>query len=133
MALAFAVVHLYHSLKKKNNNCFCPFLFYTLFFIYFFFFLNLVLINRRNGPRYQRALALCASLIGAILKGLILRTFCVRRLCMFCNMQIWVSIDFAVFRKLWFDDLCEELIEDRLKFVLALMWSFVADWAQNTN
>ena len=33
--------------------CFCPFLFIL-------FFLNLVLINRRNGPRYQRVLALCA-------------------------------------------------------------------------
>ena len=33
--------------------CFCPFLFYPFFF-------NLVLINRRNSPRYQRVLALCA-------------------------------------------------------------------------
>ena len=28
--------------------------------ILFFFFFNLDLINRRNGPRYQRVLALCA-------------------------------------------------------------------------
>ena len=52
-------------------------------FIYFFYcFLyfkkkNLVLINRRNGPRYQRVLALCAFLTGAILKGLILQKNCV--------------------------------------------------------
>ena len=34
---------------------------------------------------------------------------------------------------LWFDDLSEEQIGDRLKFVLALMYSFVVDWAQSTN
>ena len=33
---------------------------------------------------------------------------------------------------LWCDDLCKELIGDRLKFVLALM-SFVVDLAQSTN
>ena len=59
--------------------CFCPFLFYT-------FFSNLVLINRRNGPRYQRVLALCAFSTGVIPKGLILRKFCVRCLCMLCFM-----------------------------------------------
>ena len=37
----------------------------------------MVLLNRRNGPRYQRVLALCAFLTGVIPKGLILRTFCV--------------------------------------------------------
>ena len=46
-------------------------------FIIYFFFLNPVLINQRNGPRYQRVLALCAFffffLTGVILKGLILR------------------------------------------------------------
>ena len=36
-----------------------------------------MLINRRNGPRYQRVLALRAFLTGAIPKGLILRKFCV--------------------------------------------------------
>ena len=34
------------------NYCFCPFL--------FILFINLVLINGRNGPRYQRVLGLCA-------------------------------------------------------------------------
>ena len=48
--------------------------------------LSLVLINRRNGPRYQRVLALFAFLTGVIPKGLILRKFCVWCLCMFCFM-----------------------------------------------
>ena len=51
MTLVFAVMHLYNTLEFFY--CFCPFL-----FLYFFF--NLVSINRRNGPRYQRVLALCA-------------------------------------------------------------------------
>ena len=44
---------------------------------FLYFFQNLVLINRRNGPRYQRVLALCAFSTGVIPKGLILRRFCV--------------------------------------------------------
>ena len=51
---------------------------------FLYFFKNLVLINRRNGPRYQRVLALCAFSTGVIPKGLILRKVCVRCLCMFC-------------------------------------------------
>ena len=43
----------------------------------------MVLINRQNGPRYQRVLALCAFLTEVVPKGLILRKFCVRCLCMF--------------------------------------------------
>ena len=52
MTLVFAVMHLYNILE----------FFLLLLSIPFFilFFLNLVLINRRNGPRYQRVLALCA-------------------------------------------------------------------------
>ena len=48
------------------------------------FFLNLVLINRRNGPRYQRVLALRAFLTGAIPKGLVLRKLgvCVACVCL---------------------------------------------------
>ena len=38
-------------------------------------FVYLVLINRRNGPRYQHVLALCAFSTGVIPKGLILRKF----------------------------------------------------------
>ena len=49
MALVFAVMHLYNF---KKNYCLCPFL--------FILFKNLVLLNRRNGPRYQRVLFLCA-------------------------------------------------------------------------
>ena len=63
MALVLAVMHLYNILE---------------FFIAFVhsFFLNLVLINRRNGPRYQRVLALCAILTGVVPKGLILQKCC---------------------------------------------------------
>ena len=56
-------------------------LFLSIPFLYFF--LNLVFINRRNGPQYQRVLALCAFLTGVILKGLILQKFCVQSLCIF--------------------------------------------------
>ena len=68
MTLVFAVLQLYNILE---------------FFIasvdsFFILFKNLVLINRRNGPRYQRVLALCAFSTGVIPKGLILRKFCVQ-------------------------------------------------------
>ena len=60
-----------------------------------FFFFNLVLINRRNCPRYQRVLALRAFLTGTIPKGLILPKFCVCRLCMFSYMEVCVRTDFV--------------------------------------
>ena len=63
MTLVFAVMHLYNILEFFY--CFCPFLF-------LYFFKNLVLINRRNGPPYQRVLALCTFSTGVIPKGLIL-------------------------------------------------------------
>ena len=67
---------------------------------FFFFFLNLVLINRRNGSRYQNVLALCVfSLTGMTPKGLILRKFCVWCLCTFFKkkfMQICVRTNFVV-------------------------------------
>ena len=68
MALVFAVMHLCNILHFLLLLS-IPFLLY--------FKKNLVFINRRNGPRYQRVLALCAFLTGAIRKGLILRKFCV--------------------------------------------------------
>ena len=76
MTLVFAVMHLYNILEF--------FLLLSIPFLYFF--KNLVLINRRNGPRYQRVLVLCAFSTGVIPKGLILLKFCVRYLCMFCFM-----------------------------------------------
>ena len=71
MTLVFAVMHLY----------------ILEFFIasvdsFFILFENLVLINRRNGPRYQRVLALCAFSTGVIPKGLILQNF-VSDVCVF--------------------------------------------------
>ena len=65
------------------------------------------MMNRRNGPRYQRVLALCAFLTGVLLKGLILRKFCIRCLCMFyvnfCRgLILWFLVN------LWFDDLRAE-------------------------
>ena len=77
MTLVFAVMHLYNILE------------FFIASVHSFFILlkNLVSINRRNGPRYQRVLVLCAFfLTGVIPKGLILQKFCVRCLCMFCFM-----------------------------------------------
>ena len=88
MTLVFAVMYLYNILEFFLLLLSIPFL---------HFFFNLVLINRRNGPRYQCILALCAFLTGAIPKGLVLRKFCVRCLCMFCSMQICVGTDFVIF------------------------------------
>ena len=48
MTLVFPVTHLYNF-----------FLIASVHSSFVFFFLNLVLKNRRNGPRYQRVLALC--------------------------------------------------------------------------
>ena len=76
MTLVFAVMHLYNILEFVIASV-------DSFFI---LFLNLVLINQQNGPRYQRVLALCAFSTGVIPKGLILRKFCLRCLCMFCFM-----------------------------------------------
>ena len=69
MALVFAVMHLYHI--------FCNFVLRLSIPSFFFntFLKNLVSINRRNGPRYQRVLALCAFLTGVIPKGLVPRKF----------------------------------------------------------
>ena len=74
MELVFAVMHLYNIFD-----------FLLLLSIPFFFntYLNLVLINRRNGPRYQRVLALSAFSTGVIPKGLILRNF-------LCSMFVYV-------------------------------------------
>ena len=77
VALVCAVMHLYNIFEF-----FIP----SVHSFFILFKKNLVLINRRSGPRYQRVLALGAFLTGVIPKGLILRTFCVRCLCMFCFM-----------------------------------------------
>ena len=54
MTLVFAVLHLY--------NIIYIFLIASVHSFLYFKKKNLVLINRRNGPRYQRVLALCAFL-----------------------------------------------------------------------
>ena len=77
--LVFAVMHLCNILDFFLLLLSIPFLYF------FFFFFNLVLINRRNGPRYQIVLALCAFLTGAILKELILYKICVC-ICLFFLM-----------------------------------------------
>ena len=83
MTLVFAVMHLYNISE----------FFIASVHSFFILFENLVLINRRNGPRYQRVLALCAFSTGVIPKGLIHGKFCV--VC-FCFMYICVSTDFVV-------------------------------------
>ena len=84
---------------------------------FFILFSNLVLIYGRNGPRYQHALALCAFLTGVIPKGLIFENFvfdvCVCFvLCKFVSGLVLGCLD-----NLWFDDLREEWIEERLDIV----------------
>ena len=79
MALVFAVMHLYKNI----------YFFIVSVRSFIHFFKNLVLMNGRNGPRYQLVLALCAFfkiifLTGVIPKGLILRKVYVWCLCMFC-------------------------------------------------
>ena len=92
MALVSAVMHFLFFFF----NCFSPFHLYT-------FFLNLVLINRRSGRRYQRVLALCAFLTGAIPKGLILRKKnCLMFLYVFCTFMSGLVLLFL--NNLWFDD-----------------------------
>ena len=91
MVLVFAVMHLYNFFFIAYVHSF-----------FILFFLNLVLINRRNGPRYQRVLALCAFLTEAIPKGLILRKFCVWCLCIFCFMLVCVRTDFVLFLFFYF-------------------------------
>ena len=66
MALVFAVMHLY-----------IYFCIASLLSFFILVFKNMELINRRNGPRYQRALALWAFFSGAIPKGLILCKLCI--------------------------------------------------------
>ena len=66
MTLVFAVMRL-------SNICFFKFLLLLsipiLYFFFFFFFLNLVLVDRRNVPRCQRVLALCAFFNGGDAEG----------------------------------------------------------------
>ena len=86
MALVFAVMHLYNILIFFIASVHSSFFF-------FFTFLILVLINRRNGPRYQRVLlALCAFLTGVIPKGLIFRKFCVRCLCILFYVNLCTGL-----------------------------------------
>ena len=79
-------------------------LFLFLFFCTFFFF-NLVLINRRNGPRYQRVPALCAFFFFFFIffffnRGNTERTNCSKIMFDVCvlllfSTQICVRTDFA--------------------------------------
>ena len=78
---------------------FCPLLFLRFFFVC----VDLVLINRRSDARYQRVLALCAFLTGAIPKGLILRIF-LFDVCV-CFLCICVGTDLLFWDNSWFDDL----------------------------
>ena len=102
------------------------------FFILVFVSLNLVLINQWNGPWYQHVLALCVFLAGMMLKGLILRKFCVWCLCVF-----YVGLCRDWFCGFWI--ICSLMTclqskqETDWALFLALMWSSMADSAQNTN
>ena len=50
-----------------------------------------------------------------------------------CKFVLGLIFGFVVVENLWFHDLCAERIGHRFKFVLALMYSVVVDWAQSTN
>ena len=82
------VVGVCCMLPYGNGVCCYAFINFFFFFIasvhaFFKLLFNLVLINRQNGPRYQRVLVLSAFLTGVVLKGLIFRKFCDRCLCIF--------------------------------------------------
>ena len=95
MTLVLAFMHLYNF-----------FFFIASVHSFFQLFKYRVLINRWNGPQYQRVLALCAFFFftGAIPKGLILRKFCVY----FVSCKFASGLTLCFFEKLWFDDLCAE-------------------------
>ena len=88
MTLVFAVMQLYNILE---------------FFIasvdsFFILFKNLVSINRRNGPRYQRVLALCAFFNRGDTEG----TNSTKILCpMFVYVLFYVNLCHARFCGLW--------------------------------
>ena len=66
---------------------------------------NLILINRRNGPWYQRVLAFYAFLTGAISKGLILRKFCLRFVYVFVLFWFVSGLILWFWYNLWSDEL----------------------------
>ena len=74
---------------------------HSFFFYILFFFYNLVLINRRKGPRYQRVLALCAFCN----RGDTERTHSSKIL---CSMFVYVLCKFVSGLILWFDNLRAE-------------------------
>ena len=69
---------------------------------------NLVLINQRNGPRYQHVLALCAFLTGVIPKGLILKKIAFDVCVCFVLCKLVSGLILWFLGNLWFDDLCTE-------------------------
>ena len=80
-------------------------------------------LDRRNGLRYQRVLALffCfVFLTGAIPKGLVLRKFCFWGWCMHVLHKLIVSgLILQILANVWFDDFCAEKLGNRLKFVFS--------------
>ena len=95
--------------------CVCIFFLFlvSIFFSFSFYssssFFNLVLINRRNGPRYQRVLASCAFLTGVIPEGLILSKMLSS---MFVYVLFYINVCTGLIlwflNSLWFDDLRAE-------------------------
>ena len=89
--------------------CFVLLLSISFSFFFKYFFKNLVLISQRNGPRYQRVLALCIFfLTGVILKGqffkkIVFDVYVCFVLCKFVSgLILWFMDNF------WFDDLRAE-------------------------
>ena len=89
MTLVFAVLHLYNILE----------FFIASVHSFFILFLNLVLINRRNGPRYQRA---CPSLMCFFNRGETKGTNSSKILCpMFVDVLFYVNLCHDCFCGLW--------------------------------
>ena len=78
MTLVFAVMHLYNILE---------FFIASVHSFFYTFFKNLVLINRRNGPRYQCVLALCAFSTCLESQGCHLIPLCYR---FSCSSVVWL-------------------------------------------
>ena len=88
VTLVFAVMHLYNVFYFFNAS---------VHFFFLFTFLKSGIDKSTEWSTIPACPSLMCFLTGVIPKGLILRKFCVRCLCMFCFMQICVRTDFVVY------------------------------------
>ena len=69
-----------------------------------------MLINRRNGPRYQRVLALCAFFFnwGDTERTNSSKILCSMFVCVLFYVNLCSGLILWFLNNLWFDDLCAE-------------------------